>query len=135
MAGAPNGVSYKNNTHKTEYFYTLLSKGCSCMSRKDAFRSLSSGRFYSSMSSALCSVPASKTAVTNTYHQSNQGKITNDFSLKECRLRGLFPNRTRLFNILFGRHFASDECNFSRARDVLIFLVFPHDYICAFLTV
>ena len=28
----------------------------------------------------ICSVTASKTAVTNTYHKSNQGKITNEFS-------------------------------------------------------
>ena len=52
------------------YFYTLLSKGCSFMAKMDAFRSSTSRRFYSSTSSALCSVPASKTPVTNTYHWS-----------------------------------------------------------------
>ena len=46
------------------------------MAKMDAPRSSTSRRFYSSMSSALCSVPASKTAVTNTYHLLNQGKIT-----------------------------------------------------------
>ena len=61
-------------------FYILLSKGCSCMAKMDAFRSSTSRRFYSSMSSALCCVPASKRAVTNIYHHSNQGKITNEFS-------------------------------------------------------
>ena len=35
---------------------------------------------YSSMSSALCSVAASKMPVTNAYHWSNQRKITNEFS-------------------------------------------------------
>ena len=61
-------------------FYILLSKGCSRMAKMDAFRSSTSRRFYSSMSSALCCVPASKRAVTNIYHHSNQGKITNEFS-------------------------------------------------------
>ena len=57
----------------TEYFFTLLSKGCSCVVKMDAFRSLSSRRFYSSISLALCSVPASKIGYL-------QGKITNEFS-------------------------------------------------------
>ena len=48
--------------------YTLLSKECSCMAKMDAFRSSISRRFYSSMSSALCSLPASKTPVSNTHH-------------------------------------------------------------------
>ncbi|RMX49950.1 hypothetical protein pdam_00025310 [Pocillopora damicornis] len=53
---------------------------CSCMAKMYAFRSSISRRFYSLMSSALCFIPASKTPVTNTYHYSNQGKITNEFS-------------------------------------------------------
>ncbi|CAH3038410.1 unnamed protein product, partial [Pocillopora meandrina] len=39
----------------------------SCMTKMDASRSSTSRRFYSSMSSASCSVPASKTPVMNTY--------------------------------------------------------------------
>ena len=38
--------------HIYRYFYALLSKGCSCMAKKDAFRSSTSRTFYSSMSSA-----------------------------------------------------------------------------------
>ena len=68
------------------------------MAKMDAPRSSTSRRFYSSMSSALCPVPASKTAVTNTSHLLNQGKITINLAKKKCR----FPHRTRLFNILFG---------------------------------
>ena len=56
----------------------------------DAFRTSPSRRFYSSMSSALqCSVPALKAAVTNIYHQTNQGKTTKESSLKGYWLRSL----------------------------------------------
>ena len=72
------------------------------MAKLDAFRSSTSRRFESSMSSAICFVPASKAAVTNTYHLPNKGKTTNEFSYKECWLRGLFLFRTRLFNIFLG---------------------------------
>ena len=49
-----------------------------------------------------CRQPALNAAVTNTYHERNQGKITKELSLKECRLRSLFLHRKRLFNIIFG---------------------------------
>ena len=45
------------------FVHTLLSKGCSCMAKMDAFRLLPSRRFYSSMSSSLCSISAVKMAV------------------------------------------------------------------------
>ena len=35
---------------------------------------------FFSILSALFYVPASKTSVTNTYHQSNQKKVTNELS-------------------------------------------------------
>ena len=35
---------------------------------------------FFSILSALFSVPASKTSVTNTYHQSNQKKVANELS-------------------------------------------------------
>ena len=54
--------------HINQYFYTLLTQKSSCIAKMDAFRSSTSRRFYSSMSQALCSVPASKTPVTNIYH-------------------------------------------------------------------
>ena len=53
----------------------------------DAFRSSTSRRFYSSMSLALRFVPALKTAVTNTYHKTNQGKMINEISLKNTDKR------------------------------------------------
>ena len=45
------------------------------MTKMDAVRSSTSRRFCSSMSSALCSVPASNTPVTNIYQsgKDNQG--------------------------------------------------------------
>ena len=56
----------------------------------DAFWSSTSRKFYFSMSSALCSVPALKVAVMNTHHRTNQGKITKEFSLIECWLRSRY---------------------------------------------
>ena len=41
------------------------------------------GDFYPS-NALLCSVPALKAAVTKIYHQTNQGKITKESSLKGC---------------------------------------------------
>ncbi|RMX49951.1 hypothetical protein pdam_00025309 [Pocillopora damicornis] len=73
------GRNLKERTN-TGYFYTLHWKGCSCMAKMYAFRSSISKRFYSLMSLALCFIPASKTPVTNTYHYSNQGQLTNEFS-------------------------------------------------------
>ena len=67
-AGAPNDVSYKNNTYISGISIHYFPKRCSCIAKMDAFRSSRSRRFYSSMSSALCSVPASKTPVTDIYH-------------------------------------------------------------------
>ena len=68
------------------------------------------------------------------------GEDNQWFSQKEYRLRGLFPHWTQLFNILFSWHSTSKErqapyCCLFHTREVLIFLVFPHDYICAFLIV
>ena len=54
----------------------------------DAFRSSTSRRFYSAMSTAFCSVPASKTPFMNTYHWSNHGKIINEFSFKKMLIKG-----------------------------------------------
>ena len=75
----------------------------------DASRSSTSRRFNPSISSALCSVPPSKTAVTSTYHYSNQRKITNEFSLKECWLRACSHAVHYWFYILCGWHFASED--------------------------
>ena len=86
-----------------QYFFTLLSQKSSCMAKMDAFRSSTSRRFYSSMSQALCSVPASKTPVTNIYHLSKSRKDNQWVQLKRMLIKG------RLFNILFGWHFASEE--------------------------
>ena len=58
----------------------------------DTFRSSTSRRFYFSMSSALCSVPALKAAVMNIYHQTNQGKITKEFNSIKCWLRSRSHN-------------------------------------------
>ena len=52
--------------------------------------------------SALCSVSASKRAVTDTFYWSNQGKMANEF-------RGLFSLWNWLFCILFNWHFISEE--------------------------
>ena len=104
MAGTSNDVSYKNNTHKPGISIYYFPKDVAVSPRSSTSR-----RFYSSMLSAICLVLALKTSVTNTYHLLNQRKITNEFSWKECWLRGLFPHRTRLFNIPFGWHFASED--------------------------
>ena len=98
VARAPNNASFKNNTHILGISIQAFPKN---IAKVDALRSSTSRRFYSLMSSALCSLPASKTPVTNTYHLSIQGKITNEFSWKWW-LGGLFLHRTRLFKILFG---------------------------------
>ena len=67
-------LASKNNTHipGISYFHKLLSKGCTFIDKIDAFRLSTSRRLYSSVSSALCDVPASKTPVTNTYHKSGE---------------------------------------------------------------
>ena len=54
--------------HLYMYFCTLLSEGCSSMAKMDMSRLSTSRRFYSSMSSALCSMQALKMPVMNTYH-------------------------------------------------------------------
>ena len=54
--------------HLHMYFYTLLSEGCSSMAKIDMSRLSTSRRFYSSMSSALCSMQALKMPVMNMYH-------------------------------------------------------------------
>ena len=90
------------------------------MGKLYASRSLSSRTFYSSVSSALFSAPASKMAVTNAYHQSNHGKINNELSLKECRLRGLFPDQPQLFNI----HFFSAGISQAKNSKLLIVVYF-----------
>ena len=72
----------ENDTKKTGKSQQSLSYYCDLSGKeinhliKNAFRSSTSRRIYSSMSSAFCSVSALKAAVTNTYHQQNQEKIT-----------------------------------------------------------
>ena len=75
VAGVPNDVRYKNNT---------LTPGISM-------------RYLPKY------VPALK--ASNTYHWSNQRKMTNTFSKKNGYFKSLFPYRTRLFHNLF----ASEE--------------------------
>ena len=66
--------------------------------------------FYSLKLSALRSVLASKTAVTNTCHWSNQGNLDCLWiQLKRMLIKGPIPHRTRLYHILFGWHYASEE--------------------------
>ena len=78
--------------------------------KMDAFPSSSERRFYSLKLSALRSVLASKTAVTNTCHWSNQGNLDCLWiQLKRMLIKGPIPHRTRLYHILFGWHYASEE--------------------------
>ena len=127
--------------HINQYFYTLLSQKSSCMAKMDAFRSSTSRRFYSSMSQALCSVPASKTPVTNIYHLSKSRKDNQWVQLKRMLIKGPVPTPYTVvqhsFRLTFRkRSMVSSLLLFiSRAWDVLVLLVFPHDYICAFLIV
>ena len=67
VAGAPNDVSFKNSTHTLGVSIHSFPKDVA-VAKMDSFRLSTPRRFYSLMSSASCSVPASKTAVTNTYH-------------------------------------------------------------------
>ena len=127
--------------HINQYFYTLLSQKSSCMAKMDAFRSSTSRRFYSSMSQALCSVPASKTPVTNIYHLSKSRKDNQWVQLKRMLIKGPVPTPYTVvqhsFRLTFRkRRMVSSLLLFiSRAWDVLVLLIFPHDYICAFLIV
>ena len=75
VAGVPDDVRYKNNT---------LTPGISM-------------RYLPKY------VPALK--ASNTYHWSNQRKMTNTFRKKNGYFKSLFPYRTRLFHNLF----ASEE--------------------------
>lgn len=65
----------ENDTKKTAKSQQSLSYYCHLSGKEinhlimNAFRSSTSRRIYSSMSSAFCSVSALKAAVTNTYHQ------------------------------------------------------------------
>ena len=108
------------------------------MAKMEAFRSSTSRRFYSSMS---CSVPASTTPVTNTYHWSNQGKITTEVSLKRMLIKGPVTTPYTIvqhsFRLTFRkrRMLSSFLLFILRALDLLILLASPHDYICAFLIV
>ena len=127
--------------HINQYFFTLLSQKSSCMAKMDAFRSSTSRRFYSSMSQALCSVPASKTPVTNIYHLSKSRKDNQWVQLKRMLIKGPVPTPYTIvqhsFRLTFRkRRMVSSLLLFiSRAWDVLVLLIFPHDYICAFLIV
>ena len=127
--------------HINQYFFTLLSQKSSCMAKMDAFRSSTSRRFYSSMSQALCSVPASKTPVTNIYHLSKSRKDNQWVQLKRMLIKGPVPTPYTVvqhsFRLTFRkRRMVSSLLLFiSRAWDVLVLLIFPHDYICAFLIV
>ena len=108
------------------------------MAKMEAFRSSTSRRFYSSMS---CSVPASTTPVTNTYHWSNQGKITTEVSLKRMLIKGPVTTPYTIVQHSFRLTFRKRRMLSSlllfilRALDLLILLASPHDYICAFLIV
>ena len=127
--------------HINQYFFTLLSQKSNCMAKMDAFRSSTSRRFYSSMSQALCSVPASKTPVTNIYHLSKSRKDNQWVQLKRMLIKGPVPTPYTVvqhsFRLTFRkRRMVSSLLLFiSRAWDVLVLLIFPHDYICAFLIV
>ena len=83
MAGAPNDVSYKNNTLTPGIFIHHFPKDVAVWPN-GRVSVVDIEEIYSLMLSALCSVPTSKTAGTNTSHWLNQGKITNEFSCKKC---------------------------------------------------
>ena len=97
----------------------------------DAFRSSTSRRFYSSMSLALFSAPASKTPVTNTYYWSNQGKITNEFSLRKMLIEGPVPTPCTIvqhsFRLTFrkGRMVSSLLLSISRALIPIHVYLYP----------
>ncbi|RMX59508.1 hypothetical protein pdam_00023071, partial [Pocillopora damicornis] len=74
---------------KMMHFYTLLSKGCSCMAKMDAFRSSTSRRFNPSISSALRSVPPSKTAKHN--QALSKTKTRRDYELSFPRFPKIHP--------------------------------------------
>ena len=82
MTGASNGLSCKNNAHipgiSIHYFLKDVAVWPNGrVSNVDIEEILPFKCF-------LCSVPALKAAVTNIYHQTNQGKITKESSLKGC---------------------------------------------------
>ena len=74
--------------HNAEYFYTLLSKGYSCIAKMDAFWPSKSRRFYSSMSSALCSEGACYEHMLLVKSREDNQWIQLDDSLCLCNLWG-----------------------------------------------
>ena len=85
VAWAPNDVSYKINTQMPNI---LLSKGYSCMAKMDAFWPSKSRRFYSSMSSALCSEGACYEHMSLVKSREDNQWIQLDDSLCLCNLWG-----------------------------------------------
>ena len=78
------------------FLYTTFQR--MCMVKMDAFRSQTSRRLNSSMSPAFCSATASKTPVTNTYHQWRRwSDKTGEFRVGSARSseRRSSPNSTQ----------------------------------------
>ena len=82
VAEALNDVSYKNNTHRPGISIYFFLKDEAVWPKCTRFDRRHRGDFTHSKSSARWGYApsASKTAVTNAYHLSNQGRVADEFS-------------------------------------------------------
>ena len=82
VAEALNDVSYKNNTHRPGISIYFFLKDEAVWPKYTRFDRRHRGDFTRSKSSARWGYApsASKTAVTNAYHLSNQGRVADEFS-------------------------------------------------------
>ena len=110
VARVPNNITYKNNTHILGIFIYFFLKYAAVWPKCTRLDRRHRGNFTLQYRRPFAPYWLRRHLLRiYTYHLSNQGKITREFSQQEFWLRGLFPHRTRLFNILFGWHLASEE--------------------------
>ena len=108
VAGAPNDISYTNNIHIPSISVHYFPKDIAVWPKWMRFDRCHRGDF-----TLHCQCLMLRTGFEDGCYehipQVKSGEDNQWIQLKQYRWRGLFPHRTRLFDILFGWHFASEE--------------------------